>query len=139
MNQKPWWLVSIAFMIFLALTLDVISKDEFDPQSLPSPAAGSTAETTRPQYSCDNFIYSISEDGVKYVRESGGGIQLAAKLDNEIDYFQFGRHGSLSNVDRAEVDSVLSKKLEFALNNCNVKHLPSGVNFAYRLSIVRSD
>lgn len=132
MEPKYWWTLSIVFVILSALTMDVVSKVKFDPESLPTPAAGTTAKTTQSQYTCDDFIFSVSEDGIKYVHESGGGIHLATESDHEILYFLLGEYGSLKNVDHTEIDSEMSEKLEFALKNCNAKYLPSGVNFAYR-------
>jgi hypothetical protein len=131
MNPKIWGSLSVVFVGLIAVGMEFIERDEFDPESLPPPAAGTTA-TTQTRHTCDGIIYSISEDNIKYVRESGGGTVLAAELDNKISFYQFGRYGSLQPVDHAEQDSETSKKLEYALTNCNEIHIPSGVNFAYR-------
>ena len=128
MNPKYWWSLSIVFVGLIALAMDSTEIDKFDPESLPPPAAGTTAITTKPQYTCEGVIYSISEDGIKYVRESGGGILLAAELDNKIGFYKLGKYGSVRHVEHAEIDSEASKKLEHALNNCNARHLPSGAS-----------
>lgn len=132
MNQGNWWLLSIVFVALIAMAMEFLERDEFDPESLPPPAAGASDTITRPQITCEDFIYSISKDGIKYVRESGGVILLADELDNKTGFYQLGEYGSLKQVDRTEMDSEASEKLEYALTNCNADYLPSGLNFAYR-------
>jgi len=132
MNPRYWGTLSIFFVGLIAFAIEFIEGGEFDPESLPPPAAGTTAITTQTRHTCDGIIYSISQDGIKYVHESGGGTVLAAEQDNKISFYQFGRYGSLKSVDHAEKDPETSIKLEYALANCNERHLPSGVNFAYR-------
>jgi hypothetical protein len=132
MNPKYWWPLSIVFMGLIAIAMDAVESDKFDPESLPPPAAGTTLITTKPQYTCEGVIYSISEDGIKYVRESGGVILLAAGLDNRTGFYRFGNYGDVRPVDHAEMDAETSNMLEHALNYCNARYLPSGVHFAYR-------
>ena len=132
MNQGNWWLLSIVFVALIAMAMEFLERDEFDPESLPPPAAGASNTITRPQITCEDFIYSISKDGIKYVRESGGVVLLADELDNKTGFYQLGEYGSLKQVDRTEMDSEASEKLEYALTNCNADYLPSGLNFAYR-------
>ena len=107
-----------------------MERDKFDPESLPPPAAGTTTVTTRTQNTCEDVIYSISQDGIKYVRESGGGTLLAAELDNKIGFYHLGRLGELENVNKAEIDTGTLKMLEYALTNCDARYNPSGVIFA---------
>ena len=132
MSPAHWWLLSVVFVGLFAVGLEAIEKDEFDPESLPPTAAGVAPGITQPHHSCEGVIYSISTDGIRYVRESGGGVLLAAELDNKIGFFELGQYSSLKHLDRTEVDSEASRKLEYALANCNAKYVPSGVNFAYR-------
>ena len=129
MNPKNWWALSLCFVSLIAIAMDSTERDRFDPESLPPPAAGAAALTTKAQYNCEGVIHSISEDGIRYVRESGGGILLAAELDNKIGFYKLGKYGIVNRVDHAEVDSEASKKIEHALNNCTARHLPSGVYF----------
>ena len=82
MNPKYWWPLSIIFVVVISILVEFMERDKFDPESLPTPAAGTTTVTISTQNICDDVIYSISQDGIKYVRESGGGILLAAELDN---------------------------------------------------------
>jgi hypothetical protein len=131
MNPKYWWPLSIVFFGLIATFLDAGTTDKFDPESLPPPAAGTTAITSKPQYTCEGFIYSISEDGIKYVRESGGVILLAAGLDNKKGFYQLGKYGDVRHVDHDDWDSETSNKLEHALNNCDARYLPSGVYFSH--------
>lgn len=112
--------------------MEFMERDKFDPESLPPPAAGTTTVTTLTKNTCEGVIYSISEDGIKYVRESGGGTLLAAELDNKIGFYHLDRFGGLENVDEAEIDTETPKILEYALINCDARYNPSGVIFALR-------
>lgn len=132
MNRGNWWLFSIVFVGMIALAMEALERDEFEPESLPPPAAGTTATKSRSHLTCEGLIYSISKDGIKYVRESGGVILLADSLDNKAVFYQLGEYGSLKQVDRTEMDSEESEKLEYALANCNAEYLPSGLNFEYK-------
>lgn len=132
MSPRHWWPLSIVLVALIAIAMEVFERDEIDPGSLPPPAAGVAATISRPRHNCEDVLYSISEDGIRYVRELGGIMLLAAELDNKVGFYQLGEFGSLKSVDRAEMDSEASEKLEYALTNCDSEYLPSGVNFAYR-------
>ncbi len=130
MNPKYWWPLSIVFVVAISILVEFMESDRFDPESLPTPAAGTATVTTRTQNICDDVIYSISQDGIKYVRESGGGILLAAELGNRIGFYHLGSFGELENVDKAELDTAAPHLLEYALTNCDARYNPSGVIFA---------
>jgi hypothetical protein len=130
MNPKFWWFFSIVFVGVIAMLMEFMEPEKFDPESLPPPAAGTTILTTPAQNTCEGVIYSISQDGIRYVRESGGGTLLAARLDNKTGFYQLGSLGELKNVDEAEIDTKTLKMLEYALTNCDARYNPSGVLFA---------
>ena len=132
MNPKYWWLISFVSVGVIAVLMEFMEPDKFDPESLPPPAAGTTSVTTRTQNTCQGVIYSISQDDIKYVHESGGGTLLAAELDNKIGFYQLGKFGLLENVDETEIDTETINKLEYALTNCNARYNPSGLFFASR-------
>lgn len=132
MNPKYWWSLSIVSVVVISILMEFMERDKFDPESLPPPAAGTTTVTTRTQNTCEGVIYSISQDSIKYVRESGGGTLLAAELDNKIGFYHLGRFGELENVDEDEIDTETPKMLEYALTNCDARYNPSGVNFTLR-------
>lgn len=132
MSPSHWWTLSIVFVGLIAVAMESLERDEFDPASLPPPAAGIAPKITQPLHTCEGVIYSVSSDGIKYVRESGGGVLLAAELDNKVGFYQLGQYSSLKYLDRADMNSEASEKLEYALTNCKAEYLPSGVNFAYR-------
>ena len=127
MNPKYWWPLGFVSVGLIAMSMEFMDTDKFDPKSLPPPSAGTAIVTTYAQNTCEGVIYSISQDGIKYVRESGGGTLLAAKLDNTIKFYRLGRLGEVQNVDEAELDTKTLKMLEYALNNCDVRYNPSGV------------
>ena len=119
-------------VIVISVSMELGGSDNFDPESLPPPAAGTTTVTTRTQNNCEGVIFSISQDGIKYVRESGGGTLLAARLNNKIGFYQLGGFDELENVDEAEIDTETLKMLEYALMNCDARYNPSGLIFALR-------
>jgi hypothetical protein len=132
MNPKYWWLFSFVSMGVIAVLMDFMSHDKFDPDSLPPPAAGTTVVTTRTQNTCEGVIYSISQDGIRYVHESGGGTLLAAEFDNKISFFQLEKFGLPENIDEVAINPETLKKLEYALTNCKARYNPSGVFFALK-------
>ena len=134
MSPAHWWPVSIVIVGLIAVGMEALDEDEFDPASLPPPAAGIAPVITTPRHTCEGVIYSVSKDGIKYVRESGGGVLLAAELDNKIGFFELGEYSSLRYLDRKEMDPETTKRLEYALTSCSAEYLPSGVNFSYRHS-----
>jgi hypothetical protein len=91
-----------------------------------------TSETVHTQNTCDGITYSISQDGIKYVRESGGGALLAASVGNKIGYYQLGRFWELEQVNRAEIDDETLHMLDYALTSCDARYNPSGVYFALK-------
>ena len=129
MIPKYWWFLSIIFGVVISILIEFMERDKFDPEYLPPPAAGITTITTRTQNTCEGVMYSISQDGIKYVRESGGGALLAAELDKHFAFYHLGRFGFLENVDEAEINPDTLKMLEYALTNCDRRYNPSGVIF----------
>lgn len=132
MDPKYWGPFSIVFVGVIALVMEFIDKEAFDPGSLPPPAAGNTVETRASRRSCEDVTYGVSQDGVRFVRESGGGTLIAAVIDSDLGFYQLGRHGDLQNLDSSTVDAGASEKMTYALLNCDARYLPSGVTFAYR-------
>jgi len=132
MNPKYWWLFSFVSVGAIAVLMEFMGPDKFDPESLPPPAAGTTIVTMRTQNTCEGVIYSTSQDGIKYVHESGGATLLAAEFDNKIGFYQLEKFGLLENIDEAEVNPDTLNKLEYALTSCNARYNPSGIFFALR-------
>jgi hypothetical protein len=130
MNPKYWWPLGFFSVGVIGVFMEFMNTDTFDPESLPPPAAGTTIVTTRTQNTCEGIVYSISEDGIKYVHESGGSTLLAAKINNKIGFYQLGRLGEVEKLDEAEIDTKTSKLLEYTLTNCDARYNPSGVFFA---------
>lgn len=130
MNPQYWWPLGFVSVSVIAVCMEFMDTDKFDPETLPPPAAGTTLVTTLAENTCEDVIYSISQDGIKYVHESGGGTLLAAKLDTRIGFYRLGRLGGVEDVDEAEIDTSTSKMLEYTLTHCDARYIPSGVFFA---------
>ena len=132
MNPKYWWSFGVVFVGVIALIMEMFESDEFDPGSLPPPAAGAPAEVRTSRPSCEGVVYGVSEDGIRFVRESGGSPLIAAVIDNDLAFYELGRYGYLETIDSTTLDTGITRRLEHALLKCNARYLPSGVNFAYR-------
>lgn len=132
MDPKYWWSFGVIVVDIIALLMEFFDKKEFDPGFLPPPAAGSPAKAGENRLSCEGVIYGVSQDGVRFVRESGGGTLIAAVIDDDLGFYQLGRHGNLQNLDNTRLNADASEKMEYALLNCDARYLPSGINFAYR-------
>lgn len=94
-------------------------------QNVPPPAAGQKAED---RLSCKDIIYLTSQDGIKYVRESGGGMYNAAIVNNTLGIYELD-YGHLTRVDDSRLDQQSIRKLEHALTNCHGPFVNSGARF----------
>ena len=103
--------------------------DEFDPNTLPPPSAGLPLQQSETAFPCKNMVYSISEDGVHYVRETGGGTVFAARLNQQVGFYQLNSYGYMTTVDQATLDTETAGRLSQALLQCLGPWLPSGTWF----------
>lgn len=150
-----WGLVCFLF-INIAVAAIVHYLEKLNPDILPPPAAGiPQQQTARPLLteswylgtiaspatripqqqaaslsSCDNVVYGVSEDGVRYVREAGGGIVYAAWLNKQIGFYELNPYGYMLPVDNATLQSETTDILRHALLECHGHWLTSGVWFA---------
>ena len=104
-----------------------------DPNSLPAPAAGYPALQANASLSCEGVVYRTSENGIRYVREAGGGIYHAAIIHNRLGVYKIS-YGHMEKVDPNMLDSASLSKLSYALRNCKGPFLPSGTHFAHSLT-----
>jgi hypothetical protein len=118
-------------VLFVAGALIGIARyqGEFDPNTLPPPEAGSELRQSAAAFPCEKMIYSISQDGVHYVREGGGGTVYAARVNQQVGYYQLNPYGYMVPVDQGTVDAETSGNLRNALLQCLGPWLPSGVWF----------
>lgn len=129
MDPKFWGGVGIVALGLIALILDRLDIGEFKPESLPPPAAGITAINSDLNFSCTDAIYGLSRDGVRYVRESGGGAVIAARVNNKLGFYELGQYGGLEKMSVSGMDAETRAKLKFVLLNCDQVYLPSGIEF----------
>jgi len=104
-------------------------ETEFDPNSLPAPAAGKSGKSAAVTYNCKDMIYQITDGGIKYVREPGG-VYNAAIINGKFGLYKLV-YGNLQPVEientMLDPDSIL--KLRYALEQCNETYIPSGALF----------
>jgi len=103
----------------------------FDPNALPPTAGGITQELSNDEsdFPCRNMIYSVSEDGVRYVRQDGGGTVFAARLNQRVGFYQVNPYGYMLPVDQRVLDGETVGRLSRALLQCAGPWLPSGAWF----------
>jgi hypothetical protein len=103
-----------------------------DPNTLPAPAAGYPAQQANGSLSCEGVVYRTSENGIRYVREAGGGIYHAAIIHDRLGIYKIS-YGQMEKVEPNVLDPASLDKLSNALRNCKGPFLPSGTRFAHSL------
>jgi len=100
---------------------------EFDQNRYPSPAAGITS---RPKnaLNCDDVIFRATKDGIKYVRQAGGGVFIGAEYKENFGFYKM-EYGLLAPVDAASIDRFTRAKLKYALYNCDGPFTRTGADF----------
>lgn len=107
--------------------------DEEQPVQQARPAAGSSSQQANGSLSCDGIVYRTSENGIRYVREAGGGIYQAAIINNRLGLYKIS-YGHMDKVDKSVLDPASLNKLSYALRNCKGPFLPAGTHFAHSLT-----
>jgi hypothetical protein len=123
-----WALLCILFIAGVLMALQQY-HDGFDPNTLPPTSAGIPLQQSVAAFPCKSMVYSISRDGVHYVRESGGGTVFAARQNQQVSYYQLNRYGYMIPVDQATLDTETAGRLSTALLKCVGPWLPSGTWF----------
>ena len=95
-----WALLCILFIAGVMLAVQRYPNG-FDPNTLPPPSAGLPRQESETAFPCNSMVYSISEDGVHYVRETGGGTVFAARLNQQVSFYQLNSYGYMTPVDQA--------------------------------------
>ena len=110
-----------------------------DPLALPSRAKAPAAAARYPAQqangplSCDGIVYRTSENGIRYVREAGGGIYHAAIIHDRLGVYKIS-YGHMEKVAPDVLDATTLNRLSYALHNCKGPFLPSGTHFAHSLT-----
>jgi hypothetical protein len=126
-----WALLSVLFAAgaMMGITRFHDNHDNIDPTTLPPLAAGRLLQQSVVAFPCERMIYSISQDGVRYVREGGGGSVYAARLNRKVSFYQLNPYGYMIPADGAAVDAETAGNLRNALLQCLGPWLPSGAWF----------
>lgn len=93
-------------------------SDGVDSNALPPPAAT--------LLSCEGIVYRKSANGIRYVREAGGGIYIAADINDLVTIYRLSQ-GYTTYVEDISLDEATTRKLEYALQNCQGPFIPSGM------------
>jgi hypothetical protein len=124
-----WALLCLLFAVSVILGIRYY-LERFDPNTLPPTAAGIAQEPSDGDaFPCRNMVYSISEDGVRYVREDGGGTIFAARLNQTVGFYQVNPYGYMLPIDPKTLDGESVGRLSKALLQCEGPWLPSGAWF----------
>lgn len=128
-----WALLCMLFIVGVMLAVQQY-PDGFDPNTLPPPSAGLPLQESETTFPCKSMVYSISEDGVHYVRETGGGTVFAAQMNQQVGFYQLNSYGYMTPVDQVTVDAETAGRLRHALLQCLGHWLPSGTWFTLSAS-----
>ena len=120
-----WALLCVLFIVGVLLAIQQYPEGS-DPSTLPPTSAGIPLQQYEAEFPCGNMVYSISQDGVHYVRESGGGTVFAAKLYARIGFYQLNSYGYMMPVAKETLDIETTGRLSKALLQCQGPWLPSG-------------
>lgn len=92
--------------------------------------AVSPAQELRHRGVCDDVVFRISQDNVRYVREAGGGRLFAATINNNFGLYQLDSYGHMIDVENYRIHAGIAKRLRHALQNCNEEYFPAGTYFS---------
>jgi hypothetical protein len=123
-----WALLCVVFIGGAMLAIQQYSSG-FDPNTLPPTSAGLALQRTEAEFPCKNMVYSISQDGVRYVRETGGASVFAARMNQRVRFYQLNSYGYMMPVDQATLETETAGRLSQALLQCLGPWLPSGAWF----------
>jgi hypothetical protein len=123
-----WALLCVLFIGGAILAIQQYTNG-FDPNILTPTSAGIPLQQTEAEFPCKNMIYSISQDGVRYVRETGGGTVFAARMSQRVGFYQLNAYGYMMQVDQTMLDTETAGRLSNALLQCMGPWLPSGAWF----------
>ena len=101
--------------------------NDFDPNSLPAPGAGSPGQQYGQSLTCDGIIFRAANNGTRYVRESGGGRYYAAEVDSLFGIYTL-RFGALVKAENSSLDTHTYRKLKHALYHCDGAFTQSGLH-----------
>jgi hypothetical protein len=123
-----WALLCLLFIggVFLAIQQ---YPDGFDPNTLPPTSAGIPLQQSEAEFPCSSMVYSTSQDGVHYVRETGGGTVFAARMNQRVIFYQLNSYGYMMQVGDETLDTETAGRLSKALLQCMGPWLPSGAWF----------
>jgi hypothetical protein len=76
--------------------------------------------------SCEGIVYRKSVNGIRYVREAGGGIYIAADINDRVTVYKL-EQGYATDIVDITLDKETTRKLEYALHNCRGPFIPSGM------------
>jgi len=124
-----WALLCLLFVAGVMLALRHYPEG-FDPNVLAPAAAGVALDTPEGDaFPCRNMVYSLSEDGVRFVRDNGGASVFAARLNQQVGFYRLNPYGYMMPVDQRMLDGETVGRLSKALLQCAGPWLPSGAWF----------
>ena len=123
-----WALLCVLFIGGALLAIQQY-PDGFDPNTLPPTSAGISLQQSEAEFPCRSMVYSISQDGVHYVRETGGGTVFAARMNQRVSFYQLNAYGYMMPVGEETLDTETAGRLSKALLQCQGLWLPSGAWF----------
>ena len=104
-------------------------EDEFDPNNMPAPGAGILRQEPGNALVCEGLIFRVANNGIRYVRESGGGRYYAAEIHNRFGIYTL-YYDHLVKIENSSLDIHTFRKLKHALYHCDGAFIQSGLHMA---------
>jgi hypothetical protein len=123
-----WALLCVLFLGGVTLAMQRYT-DGFDHNVQPSTTSDIPPQEFEATFPCQIMVYSISEDGVQYVHENGGGTVFAARLNQQVGFYQLNPYGYMMPVEQTALDGETAGRLSKALLQCQGPWLPSATWF----------
>jgi len=105
----------------------------FSPDSLPAPGAGILKQELGRTLDCKGVIFRAADNGIRYVRESGGGRYYAAEVNKTFGIYILN-YGYLLKVENPGLDVHTYRKLKHALYDCDGLYTQSGLRIVVNSS-----
>jgi len=103
--------------------------NEFDPNSLPAPAAGTLKLEPGYALNCEGLSFGEANNGTHYVRESGGGRYYAAEVHHKFGIYTV-YYDHLIKIQNSSLDIHTFRRLKHALYHCDGEFTQSGLHIA---------
>lgn len=133
MNERRPCNHGISAMLFIMISTGIVLIMDVSGKVLAhdvlwAPVVDLTCEDESRKFPCTDYLFKVSEDGIRYVREAGAGTLFVASLEGKIGFFVM-QYGFMVPAGESEIDPVNARKLVRAYSECQSTYTPAGTHF----------